>query len=630
MLGCSPSAAPNGPNAGAGGYDTTSTGISTGATAAGGDSSGANSTVATSSGGSGGEGGSAAGGGAGVGAGGRFVFDAAIDGPPRPPPDFGPNVLIFDPSMTAAAIQGRLDTIGTQQQTAQFGLGRYAYLFKPGHYAVDVKVNFYIQALGLGLSPDDVVITGAVRSKADWFGTGNATLNFWRGAENLAVVPTLDGKVEVWAVAQGTFLRRTHVQGPVSLSEGGFASGGFIADSKIDGVAASGSQQQFMMRNDDFTSWNGGVWNMVFVGSPRAPTATWPAAPNTVVPATPLVREKPFLFVDGVGNYYVMVPDPRADGQGPSWALGTPPGRAVPVEQFYIAHAETDTASTINAALGQGRYLLLTPGIYHLSQSIAVAEANTVVLGLGMATLVAEGGAPAMTIADVDGVVVAGLLLDAGPMDAGTLLEVGPSGSSRAHATNPASLHDVFCRVGGGSAGTVSSTITINSSGVIADNLWLWRADHGAGAGWTSNTSKNGLIVNGNDVTVYGLFVEHFQEYQVLWNGSGGRVFFYQSEMPYDPPSQAGWTHAGVNGYASYKVGDAATTHTAWGVGIYCAFRNAVVSDNAVEAPAAAASGFHHVMTSWLNGSATSAINHIMNGTGDAANMGHRQAWSAN
>jgi hypothetical protein len=207
---------------------------------------------------------------------------------------------------------------------------------------------------------------------------------------------------------------------------------------------------------------------------------------------------------------------------------------------------------------------------------------------------------------------------------------VGPPGSSRAHAANPTSLHDVFCRVGGGSAGTVSSCITINSSGVIADNLWLWRADHGAGAGWTSNTSKNGLIVNGNDVTAYGLFVEHFQEYQIVWNGSGGRVFFYQSEMPYDPPSQAAWTHAGVNGYASYKVGDAATSHTAWGVGIYCAFRNAVLSDNAVEAPAAAALGLHHVMTSWLNGSATSSINHLVNGTGDAATQAHRQAWSPN
>ena len=74
------------------------------------------------------------------------------------------------------------------------------------------------RSLGLGQSPDDVTITGAVRAKADWLGNNNATCNFWRGAENLAVIPTssIDSSVDVWAVSQGTHLRRVHVQGDVA------------------------------------------------------------------------------------------------------------------------------------------------------------------------------------------------------------------------------------------------------------------------------------------------------------------------------------------------------------------------------------------------------------------------------
>jgi hypothetical protein len=60
----------------------------------------------------------------------------------------------------------------------------------------------------------------------------------------------------------------------------------------------------------------------------------------------------------------------------------------------------------------------------------------------------------------------------------------------------------------------------------------MWRADHGAGASWYDNMAQNGLVVNGDRVTAYGLFVEHYQQYQVLWNGNNGRTYFYQSELP--------------------------------------------------------------------------------------------------
>ena len=123
--------------------------------------------------------------------------------------------------------------------------------------------------------------------------------------------------------------------------------------------------------------------------------------------------------------------------------------------------------------------------------------------------------------------------------------------------------------------------------------------DHGAGVGWTQNLSANGLVVNGNNVTVYGLFVEHHQEFQVLWNGNGGRTYFYQSEIPYDPPDLASWTSAaGTNGWASYKVADGVTTHEAWGLGIYSVFRHPnVVLSRAIEVPHAPNMKFHHMIS---------------------------------
>jgi hypothetical protein len=543
-------------------------------------------------------------------------------------PDFGPNVLIFDPSMAMSDIQSKLDTVDAQQDGAQFGTGRYAYFFKPGQYQLDVRVGFYMQVLGLGHGPDDVVVTGAVRSKADW-ANHNATLNFWRGVENISAIPTssIDGGVNVWAVSQGTWVRRMHVQGSMALSDGGYSSGGFIADSKIDKVIYSGTQQQFLTRNTDLGNWQGATWNMVFVGDGQAPTPSWPNPPYTVSASTPLVREKPFLFVDGAGNYFVMVPGLKSNSSASSWAAGAPPGTALSIDRFYIARPDTDTAATINAALAQGKNLILTPGIYHLDASIQVTQPNTVVLGLGLATLIPTSGNTVLSIADVDGVTVGGVLIEAGTTSSPVLFQVGEPGSSADHSAAPTALFDVHCRIGGADPGTAANCVTINSNDVLVDNTWLWRADHGAGVGWTSNMGKNGLIVNGSGVTIYGLFVEHFQEYQTLWNGNGGSVYFYQSEMPYDPPSQSAWQSGpGMNGYASYKVADTVTTHSAEGLGVYSVFRNAVSADNAIETPAASGVSMHHMVTVSL---ASGTINNIINGTGGSVGNGTKMAQSA-
>jgi Domain of unknown function (DUF5011) len=539
--------------------------------------------------------------------------------------DFGPNVLIFDPTMTD--IQSRMNAVFSQQQYNQFGTQRYAYLFKPGRYNnLDVDLGFYTQVLGLGQSPDDVTIAGNLHSDGI-LPNQNATVNFWRAAENLAIIPTNNNFI-ILAVSQGTDLRRLHIQGSVYLanfSDGNWSSGGFLADSKVDATLYSISQQQWLSRNDVWGNWNGQVWNMVFVGVSNPPTGTWPTDVYTIITNTPLIREKPYLSLDSNGNYIVMVPALQTNSVGTTWTAGPTPGVSVPISQFYVAHADSDTAASINAALNSGLNLILAPGVYQLSDSLQVTRPDTVIVGLGYATLIPQTGAPAMVISDVDGVKVAGVVFDAGPVRSTTLLQVGTTKSLLDHSHDPIFLYDIVMRVGGATSGTTASCLQINANDVVGDNLWLWRADHGNGVGWTQNASDNGLIVNGDRVTMYGLFVEHQEQYQTLWNGNWGRVYFYQSEMPYDPPSQSAWSHDGVNGYASYKVADRVTSHQAYGLGVYGVFIDCtnISCYNAIETPTNSQQvNMHNMITVYIggntDGSGTSTMNHIINGTGAA------------
>lgn len=537
-------------------------------------------------------------------------------------PDFGANVIILDPGMSPDAIQNKLDSLFKQQEANQFGPERYAVLFKPGVYHNKVKLGFYTQLLGLGQFPDDVMLQGGIQVEAAWH-EEDATQNFWRSVENLSVTPE-NGTMQ-WAVSQAAPLRRIHVRGNMLLDDnGGWSSGGFIADSLIDQQVNSGTQQQWLTRNSTLGSWTNANWNMVFVGVKNTPNAEhWPTPPYTVVEQTPVVREKPFLTLDSTGAYQVFVPALHTNTQGISWQETHPQGESVPLTQFYIAKAAIDTADTINNALGQGKYLLLTPGIYLLDKPLQVNHANTIILGLGIATLQPVAGNAAMTIADVDGVKLGGVLFDAGEKNSEVLLQVGDRKNTVSHANNPVTLHDVFFRVGGAAVGNATHSVIINSNHVIGDNLWVWRGDHGNGIGWALNKTKHGIVVNGDDVTMYGLFVEHFHDYQTVWNGENGAVYFYQSEAPYDVPNQQSWMNGSVNGFASYKVGDHVNRHSAIGMGVYCFFNEnpEVKLNSAIEAPAGENIHFSHVTSVSLGG--TGEITHVLNEVGETAKPGH-------
>jgi hypothetical protein len=535
---------------------------------------------------------------------------------------FGENTFVFDPSMDMAEVQTLIDSIFVNQvfPNNEFSRNRYALLFKPGTYKLDIRVGYYMHIIGLGNSPEEVVIVGAVRSNAD---KGHVLCNFWRSVENLTIIPAKDS-TNTWGVSQAAPLRRVHVKGNLKLFEGA-SSGGFMANCKIDGTVFSGSQQQFLTRNSVFEKWEGALWNMMYMGVTNAPGENWPDKPVTTVRQTPEVREKPY-WTFAYGKYVLKIPLLKKNSSGIDWEEKSGKEKSVTIDAFYVAKPGRDNATTINTALKNGKHILFLPGIFMLHESLNITHKGTIIMGIGMATLVPEKGNTAVTVADVDGVTIASLLIDAGAIASETLMQVGEANPTKKHQRNPTFLFDVFFRVGGPHEGLAKSCLTINSNNVFADHVWLWRADHGKGVGWDKNKCANGLIVNGAHVTIYGLFNEHFQEYQTLWNGEKGRVYFYQSEMPYDPPSVEAWKHGTTNGYASYKVADHVKKHHAVGLGIYNVFYDApIIVDQAIEVPQVLENSFYHKVIFWLNGNKESEVRSIINGKGGAVNSTNRK-----
>lgn len=577
----------------------------------------------------------------------------AIAGPPRyHDPHFGPNVTVFDPSMSVSRIQAILDEAHARQVDDEMGAARHTYLFKPGTYGtakrpLQIKVGYYTEIAGLGASPTDVVINGKVEVYNRCLtegGTANclALVNFWRTLSNLSININAAGQddcrstANFWAVSQAVSMRRLNITGgELSLMDyctagPQYASGGFIADSRLP-ATTNGSQQQWLTRNSEVASWSNAVWNQVFSGVVGAPDDTnFPDPPYTTLDRTPVSREKPYLFVDARGRYQVRVPAARRDTRGVTWANGMTPGRTIPLDNFFIARP-SDPVHVINAQLARGRHLLLTPGVYHVARSIQIQRPDTVVLGMGHATLTAANGAIPLDVAGVPGVVVAGVTIDAGIKESPVLLRVGRKhGRNHADPRNPVTLSDVYFRVGGPHIGRVDTALEVNSDHVLIDHTWVWRADHGVEGftrgvngdtdRWRTNIGRYGAVINGNHVTATGLFVEHFQRHNTVWNGEHGTTILYQNELPYDPPTQADWMNGRTAGWAGYKVGDRVRHHTLYGGGVYVFNQNnpSIRTKNGFEVPVTPGVRLHHIMTVNLS---AGTIEHVVNGVGVAADM---------
>ena len=556
--------------------------------------------------------------------------------------DLGGNVTVFDPSMPVSDIQAILDATHAAQVDDEMGTNRYAYLFKPGTYGtpenpLQIKVGYYTEIAGLGASPTDVVINGKVETYNRCLAPDNcvALVNFWRTLSNLSINVNAAGQdgcrasANFWAVSQAASMRRVAISGSnLSLMDyctagPQFASGGFISDSSLP-FTINGSQQQWLTRNSELGGWSNAVWNQVFSGVVGAPDdAGFPNPPYTTLDTTPVTREKPYLFIDAHGAYNIRVPAARTDTSGTTWATGVTPGRTLPIGDFFVAKP-SDSVQVINNQLARGNHLLLTPGVYDIARSIKIKRPDTVVLGLGHATLTAVNGATPLEVADVPGVIVAGVTVDAGLEESPVLLQVGSRhGRSKGSAQNPTTLSDVYFRVGGPHVGKARTALEVNSDHVLIDHTWVWRADHGVEGlddteRWNTNVGRNGVVVNGDHVTANGLFVEHFQQYNTVWNGDDGTTILYQNELPYDPPTQADWMNGGVEGWAGYKVGDGVRTHRLDGGGVYVFNRNnpSIHTENGFEVPDTPGVRLHHIMTVNLS---AGTIDHVVNGVGDAA-----------
>ncbi|MGO8958104.1 MAG: hypothetical protein ACLQFR_12140, partial [Streptosporangiaceae bacterium] len=437
---------------------------------------------------------------------------------------------------------------------------------------------------------------------------------------------------EMWSASQASPIRRAIINGSVVFQDycanDNYASGGFIADSQFSGDLNFYGNQQYMVRNSDIGGSNGcapdngGLWNMVYAGVEGAPSPAFGGQcdQNTVLATSPVTAEEPFLYTDSGGNFDVFVPAVQHNSSAPSWASGSEAGQSIPLSQFFVANPGTPVWA-INAALAHRKNLILTPGVYNLDQPIVISHPDTVVLGQGFATLVPEHGSPAMIAVSNDGVKLSGLIFDAGPVNSPVLLSVGHPGPGG--ATDPDTIQDVFFRIGGAETTNVGATVSLldNASNSIIDDVWAWRADHGNAVGWTENTGATGVIVTGDNVTSYGLAVEHYQKYEVIWAGQGGTNVFFQNELPYDPPSQSAWMASpSQDGYPAFLVTRNVRTFQGYGMGSYVVFIStpATLYDaEAFQAPDAPGVQFHNVFALWIAGSG--GDNSVINGVGGPA-----------
>ena len=264
------------------------------------------------------------------------------------------------------------------------------------------------------------------------------------------------------------------------------------------------------------------------------------AGPYTTLATSPVTEEEPFLYTDASGGFRVFVPAVQHDSSGPTWTSGQTPGTSLPISRFFIASPDTPVAE-INLRARAG--LEPGPDSWRLQPRPAHRGEQA---GHDRARPRARDPDPDRRQL-VDGRAQPGRGQDLRPdlrRRAGQLAGAARGRAvhrSRAARAAPTLIQDTYFRIGGAEPGEATSSLVVNSSHAILDNIWGWRADHGNGVGWTDNVGEHGLIVNGNDVTAYGLFIEHYEKTQVIWRGQGGTTIFFQNELPYDPPSQAAW-----------------------------------------------------------------------------------------
>ena len=606
---------------------------------------------------------------------------------------FGDNMLFYDAEFDDMQdIANEINRIhwdylfsfpNSRERDGHFSFRRYSMNFKPGQYRNfgTLNIGYNTTVSGLGGLPTQTQLFGQIKTPSQ-LANGNATCTFWRSIENFEVnQASEDSNPNTvyfhWAVSQAAPARRMSVNARAQFCfaghinpytnaafSGPWASGGFLADSRFTAPLGSPNQQQWYTRNSHFghSEFSGDNWNRITHGVTGHPyVSNWhTGGARTNIELVPIVRERPFLFLDG-DRYNVFVPGWRRNSEGISWSndsMGD--GEVLDLEDNFFIAFPHHTAAQINAQLANGKNIFFTPGWFDLEVPLFVGNPNAILLGTGKATLFpgANNQEGAIFVDDVPGVIVAGVMLDA-LYDSLYLIRLGNEDANANHSANPTILHDVIVRIGGYVTRNVNATVSvqINSNDVVGDHLWVWRGDHGNAIGWCpiianargqyANTGDWGLIVSGDRVTMYALFVEHYQKYETLWLGEDGNVFFYQNESPYDPTNQSVWMsrkgmpneydnlgniirQGETRGWASYKVANHVQRHTARNLGMYSVFNRTgegrlqteqVFMDNAIEVPHNPGVIILHAMITELSdtpgptGSGANARDRTVNGT---------------
>jgi len=586
-------------------------------------------------------------------------------------PEWPVNVLVFKPTDDVKEIKAKIGQTEdplepysldgktgylNRNSSHHFNTKHYALLFAPGEYKdCDFEVGYYVGMAGLG---KDAKGKNAVRFTGENSGPYVPALNkhlpgerkqiglglcldtFWRSAENYSAENT------TWAVSQAAPLRRIHIAKDLKFGEGdAWSSGGFLANGEIEGTTEYICNQQWFSRGCTFGNAKNAVWNSVFSGCTGSVPQANVKEGNlvTTVEEKPHIRmEKPFIVLNSEGNYELHVPKSTTEATAGAQLVddncdirpfsrvkvGRPhlpfDGKGSKVENYknhdddtynILTDKDEMITSDLQAALDEGKDLLLCPGLFFLTRTLVVKHANQVILGIGLATLIApQNGSPCIRVqAKKSGVRIAGLMLEASQQSKSPNTVGHNSDGKRSllsfgepHVTddagdqkNPGLISDIFTRVGGSNLErrNVSTDIMVrvHSGNVIGDNLWLWRADHVRLAEgetpndekyplyhqtriWKDNEdgtrekvnecdAKNAIEVTGNDVKMYGLFCEHTTEHQCVWTGERGSTTFFQCELPYDVDID--YAH---DKFTGYYVDDNVEKHAARGIGVYSNF----------------------------------------------------------
>ena len=207
----------------------------------------------------------------------------------------------------------------------------------------------------------------------------------------------------------------------------GWASGGWMSDSVIDGNVDAGSQQQWISRNSEWGSWTGANWNMVFVGMSILRPANGPRRPTPRSTGHPsFARNRSWRSTKratGAFAFRRCAPTQWASPGTADRLRGTPSRVTLlhrPCRNRHRCHDQRPARAGKRSSL-HARASTTSPSP---SASRVPAPSSW---ALGFATLNPYNGTAALTTADADGINLAGLLIDAG----GELARIARSWSGR-------------------------------------------------------------------------------------------------------------------------------------------------------------------------------------------------------